>query len=65
MLHLDADDYVYDDLVLDITNVVMENPYNDSKRLDTFFDILMNQIMIWMNFKIKVIWICNRQYLIK
>ena len=39
MLHHDYDDYIDDELVLDILDVVMDNPYNDSEGLDTNFDI--------------------------
>jgi len=39
MHHVDDDDYIDDDLVLDIPNVVMDNPFNDSKGLDTNYDL--------------------------
>jgi len=39
MLHIDDDDYIDDELVLYIPNVVMENPFNNSKGLDTNSDI--------------------------
>jgi hypothetical protein len=38
MLHLDYDDYFDDNLVLDIPNVVMDEPFNDFEGLDTNFD---------------------------
>ena len=38
MIHLD-DDYIYDDLVLDIPYVVMDNPYNDYEGLDKNLDL--------------------------
>ena len=37
--HLDDDDYIDDDLDLDVANVVLDNPYNDSERLDTNSDL--------------------------
>lgn len=37
ILHLDDDDYIDNELVLDILVVVMDNPYNDSKGLDIDF----------------------------
>jgi hypothetical protein len=39
MLHLDDDDYIDDDLVLDIQDVVMDNPFNDFEGLDTNYDL--------------------------
>jgi hypothetical protein len=39
MLHLDGNDYIDDDLVLDILAVVMNNPFNDFEGLDANFDI--------------------------
>ena len=31
--------HLYDDLDLDVTDVVLDNPYNDSEGLDTVFDL--------------------------
>jgi hypothetical protein len=39
MHHVDDDDYIDDDLVLDIPDVVMDNPFNDFEGLDTNFDL--------------------------
>ena len=63
MLQLDYDDYIDDDLVLDIMDVVIGNPYNDSKGLDIDFDLDHESILNYMKFKINIIWICNRMYL--
>ena len=39
IIHLDCKDYIDDDLLLDIPNVVMDDPFNDSRWLDTNFDL--------------------------
>ena len=39
MLHLDDDDYIDDELVLEISYVVMDNPFNDFEGLDANFYI--------------------------
>ena len=38
MLHHDNDYYIDDDLVIDIPDVVMDNPYNDYEGMDINFD---------------------------
>ena len=37
--HIDKDYYIHDDLVLDIPDVVMDNPCNDSKGMDVNFGL--------------------------
>jgi len=39
MHRVDDDDYIDGDLALNIPNVVMDNPFNDSKGLDTNYDL--------------------------
>jgi hypothetical protein len=39
MLHLDNDDYIDVELLLNIPDVVMENPFNDYEGLDTNNDL--------------------------
>lgn len=65
VLHLDDnDDYVDDDLLIDILDVVMDNPQNDFKGLDMNYnlgepDIELDEVQH------NLIWICNRYYIIK
>jgi hypothetical protein len=39
MLHLDYHDYIDDEVVLDIPDVVMDNPFNESEGLYTNSDL--------------------------
>jgi hypothetical protein len=55
MLHFNENGYIDDDLMLDVPDFVMDNPFNDFEGLDTNVYLDESSILNWMKFKINMI----------